>query len=476
MSFAVTNFDAVRRPLKVKVRLFEAAGWNRHPKEIINVDYTLRRRISNVRFDNLPIGIPLYLHVSGDVILADADEHGLISGVEQFLGQRAQVRLVARVPPQQPDAQRAPTQVPRQAQQQPRTRPEWATGPRRFQKMHSLASRQSLVALGEYEGAITSLETRATAALGTLARHLDGTASADLEKLKESLYEIDDELEALRSSKLNSVDLDGLQSGAELATEKKKRLIARAAALSQRVRGALTHPVFPPDSDSDDDAPSLEECEEEDEQAEEGGLSAEEEPQEKEAGSASVGGANKAEDAAAQAESAASPADVPDLAPTATLEKPRTSFNTAASPGASAEQAEAQEEGEEQKPAVIAPPAFGKQYSTLSQQRMVKLADIRDRVDVIASEYEGMLKLVETLDTSTDEGVEALAKVKNECAQLYGNLEKLQFKEIDGVLVGDLTSGQSDARTARKQLTRDVSDLSDRIKATVQELKNQLAK
>ena len=47
-------------------------------------------------------------------------------------------------------------------------------------------------------------------------------------------------------------------------------------------------------------------------------------------------------------------------------------------------------------------------------------------------------------------GPEALTTRKSQLILLYANLEKLQFHEIDGVLVGDLTSGQEAARAGER--------------------------
>jgi hypothetical protein len=69
----------------------------------------------------------------------------------------------------------------------------------------------------------------------------------------------------------------------------------------------------------------------------------------------------------------------------------------------------------------------------------------------------------------------ALATRKNQRILLNANLVTLQFNEIDGVLAGDLTSGQDGARAKRKELTQAVSDLAGKVKATIEQLKQMLA-
>ena len=110
-----------------------------------------------------------------------------------------------------------------------------------------------------------------------------------------------------------------------------------------------------------------------------------------------------------------------------------------------------------------------------SQQRLAQLDGIQHRADAIASEYEELAQGLLPTSAEAAEGPEALATRKNQLILLYTNLEKLQFHEIDGVLVGDLTSGQEAARARRKELTQAVSDLAGKFKATIEQLKQMLA-
>jgi len=263
LSLVVMNFKSKQKPLGCKVRVFQAQGWNRHPKEILSVNVSLKRRLNSVRFENLPIGIPLYIHVSGACVLADADEDGLLTGLDQFLGRRAQVRLLAKQPSRQElqatvevkqrqkqlaRAQLAQTTNTRQTQMQHNE--SWATGPRRFQKMHSLTSRKSLVALEEIDNELTSIEIKAKkklTILGNLERSKKGVVHLGV--LQEELYDLDDALEELYSDKLSIIDLRDLYSGATQAASKEQALLARANQLASDLRQALVNPLFPSESD-----------------------------------------------------------------------------------------------------------------------------------------------------------------------------------------------------------------------------------
>ena len=59
---------------------------------------------------------------------------------------------------------------------------------------------------------------------------------------------------------------------------------------------------------------------------------------------------------------------------------------------------------------------------------------------------------------------EKLIEIKNELALMVGAVDKLQMKEIDTIIVGELDSGKNDARASRKELNKRASELSERIK------------
>ena len=51
----------------------------------------------------------------------------------------------------------------------------------------------------------------------------------------------------------------------------------------------------------------------------------------------------------------------------------------------------------------------------------------------------------------------------NELAQMYGTLEKLQFTKVDAIITGDLSSGRAEAKQKRKQLTKTISAVMERV-------------
>ena len=64
-------------------------------------------------------------------------------------------------------------------------------------------------------------------------------------------------------------------------------------------------------------------------------------------------------------------------------------------------------------------------------------------------------------------------KVKDQLNQLHGNLEQLLYNEIDSTLVHELQSGQKKAKEAKKQLTKEVTNLLNKIEDTVNQLSKQ---
>lgn len=474
ISLAVINFAQFKRPLKVNIQLFQSQGWNQYPKEILSTKATLRRQITRVRLESLPIGIPIYLHISGDCELADADEDGLITGIEQFLGNQAQIRLFvdenkmnAKLETEL-EAKRKAKELRRRelTEKIQRQRDLWSTGPRRFKKMYSIASRQSLSQLSQCETELASIEAQTNRLLSQLNEKINGqTLGGDLATLQSEIYDLDDKLEDLFGSRLQIVDLQRLQSGATAASQKKQQLIEKAQKLAKVLRGALTHEIFrkvadyedsdsDSDSDSEDQAPSLSES------------------------TFSNAMSTDAEDTspkktrAAEISSVANPktTTIPVNTNTENHEKDPPPRATIINKTKKYPPVKTENDSSCDGISTSAKP-LSKKYSILSEQRLVKLEDIRHRVDVITSEYDGLMKILEDLDVNSKEGKEAVFKIKNECAQLFGTLEKLQFKEIDAVLVGDLTTGQADARAARKKLTHDVNALSEKIRGTVNEIK-----
>ena len=64
---------------------------------------------------------------------------------------------------------------------------------------------------------------------------------------------------------------------------------------------------------------------------------------------------------------------------------------------------------------------------------------------------------METLETTSD--YDGKMKIKGALSQLHGDLEELQYVEIDSIVVGDLQSGKKEAKEARKHLTMQVEAL-----------------
>jgi hypothetical protein len=111
------------------------------------------------------------------------------------------------------------------------------------------------------------------------------------------------------------------------------------------------------------------------------------------------------------------------------------------------------------------PYKLDRKMSVQSRQRIMKLDDINNRVGVCKSEFNGLMDTLRISNNHTDK-----MKIKDALSQLYGNLEKLQFVEIDSVVVGDLQSGQKEAREVRKRLTKQVTNLLNEVKDAVKQL------
>jgi hypothetical protein len=63
---------------------------------------------------------------------------------------------------------------------------------------------------------------------------------------------------------------------------------------------------------------------------------------------------------------------------------------------------------------------------------------------------------------------------KTELGQLGGKVEKLQFKGLDTVMTGGLTTGRDDARALRKSLNKRVAVLNAEIKRVHSEVGQQM--
>lgn len=116
----------------------------------------------------------------------------------------------------------------------------------------------------------------------------------------------------------------------------------------------------------------------------------------------------------------------------------------------------------------------GKQYSQASSKAIKKLNSIDKKFEDIANRVEGVAAVAEDPDD-----VSQLLKAKNELAQIIGDLERLQFKELDAVDTSELNSGKAEARHHRKALNAAVDSLLKRTQdlhsefiSTVEKIRN----
>ena len=114
------------------------------------------------------------------------------------------------------------------------------------------------------------------------------------------------------------------------------------------------------------------------------------------------------------------------------------------------------------------PKRVSRSYSTVSTQRIDTLTLLSTKVDLIQSKIDGFTKSVQD---GTASGAQ-LSTIQDALSQCYGNLEKLQFTEIDAVVTGDLTTGKDTARTLRKQLSKRTGTLLNIVEGLVTEIKN----
>ena len=67
-------------------------------------------------------------------------------------------------------------------------------------------------------------------------------------------------------------------------------------------------------------------------------------------------------------------------------------------------------------------------------------------------------------------GAESRRRLRGSVAQLWGDLERVQFEGIDAVLIAELRSGKDAARDLRRSLTKRIAELTSRL----ENLKTQL--
>ena len=118
------------------------------------------------------------------------------------------------------------------------------------------------------------------------------------------------------------------------------------------------------------------------------------------------------------------------------------------------------------------PRKVARRYSIESDKRIDQLILLSKKVDTIEQKIEGFQKAV---NEGTASGAQ-LSVIQDALAQLYGNLEKLQFNEIDAVVTGDLTSGRVDAKQRRKALSKRTSQMLSEVERLVKEIKRRRGK
>ena len=99
--------------------------------------------------------------------------------------------------------------------------------------------------------------------------------------------------------------------------------------------------------------------------------------------------------------------------------------------------------------------ALEQEVDTVSTQRIatnstqhIALTLLETKVDQIQSEIDDIIKSVKD-DTSDAD----LSTKQDALSQCYGNLEKLQYTEIDAIVTKDLTTSSADLTTSSADLT-----------------------
>jgi hypothetical protein len=123
--------------------------------------------------------------------------------------------------------------------------------------------------------------------------------------------------------------------------------------------------------------------------------------------------------------------------------------------------------------ASVSPPRrMTRTYSQQSNARIDSLTKLSSKVDLIQSKIDGFEKAVRD---GTASGAQ-LSTIQDALAQCYGNLEKLQFTEIDAVVTGDLITGKGEAKSLRKSLSKRTASLLNIVEGLVNEIKQRKGK
>ena len=121
--------------------------------------------------------------------------------------------------------------------------------------------------------------------------------------------------------------------------------------------------------------------------------------------------------------------------------------------------------------------ALEQEVDTVSTQRIatnstqhIALTLLETKVDQIQSEIDDIIKSVKD-DTSDAD----LSTKQDALSQCYGNLEKLQYTEIDAIVTKDLTTSSADLTTSsalKKKLSNRTVTLLNIVEGLVNEIKN----
>lgn len=101
--------------------------------------------------------------------------------------------------------------------------------------------------------------------------------------------------------------------------------------------------------------------------------------------------------------------------------------------------------------------ASPKQYSIASANTLSKL-------DKVSTEHFALASAIADIEKSTDpNNAESVLEGKHRLAQLAGDIDKLQFNQLDAIETTALHSGKEEARAQRKDLTRSLDILQQHV-------------
>jgi hypothetical protein len=369
--------------LPVAISVLQSTGWQAPPKEVCSVNGNLAASTTTVLFESLPIGVPLFLSITGSVKLADGKSDALISGLEGYLGGNATLHVEAirsnninngNMPPQQ--------------------RQGWNDGTRRMERQYSIDRHQQPHNQAQNVSGGGDLVIISNS-LSTLERKVK-----DAERLQ---CEIKDEMEKVLYGLKNAKSRSSGDSNEYVSLEQRISKLSKSSIFNNDLMQELSNTDYKKSAESSNNN-------------------------------------NK-----------------------------YNNNNSSSSSSSSSSSVNINNRNNNRMNDVnqnnLDPYKLDRKMSVQSRQRIMKLDDINNRVGVCQSEFNGLMDTLRISNNHTDK-----MKIKDALSQLYGNLEKLQFVEIDSVVVGDLQSGQKEAREVRKRLTKQVTNLLNEVKDAVKQL------